>query len=319
MNVTMDPIYFGRAPTAWDRRLWKGGGGSSAPAPDPNIGIAALKEAQVAERMANIAEEELKWNRERYEEVAPLLKELQSQQVEVGRRGLERDTEFWDRYKSIYVPNEEKYAKAVDEFDTTARRELEAGKAIADVSTAFDAQDANRRRLMQSYGINPASGRFGDEELRSGIARAAAGAGAANVARNRTEMQGLALREGLANFGRGLPAQAAQSTGLALSGSGAGQAGIAQQTASRNAGVGATGAWFSGAQQGYGKQADILNMDYRNRLAAWQTEQDMAARESSGFGSLLGTVAGGAIGWFAGGGPAGALAGASIGSRLFSK
>lgn len=291
-----------------------GGGDDKPPEADPRIAAAAGKQLELGDRLLTLAEEDRKWAMDRYNEIAPTLKELQGQQIEVGRRGLERDAELWDRYRTIYMPNEEKYAAAVDAYDTPERREQEAARAASGVGVNFAAQEENLGRDMARYGIKPQDAQLS----RMRIAQAGTQATAANEARRDTEMRGIALRGDLANYGRGVPAQANASTQLGLAGAGGAQAGIAAETANRSASVNSSLPWYVAGGGQYSNAAGILSNQHQQEMSAWNTQQNREAQESAGIGSLVGTVVGGVGGWMIGG-PVGASVGASAGSKLSSK
>ena len=98
-----------------------------------------------------------------------------------------------------------------------------------------------------------------------------------------------AARADTANMGRGLPSQAAQAAGLGLSAGGAALSGAHGAHQSFMGNVGIMGQGFGGAMQGYSNQANILNQQYQNQLAAWSANQQAAAQESAGLFGAIGT------------------------------
>ena len=60
------------------------GGGPETPAPDPAIGQAALQNSAISKDMSDVAREELAWNRQRYEDIAPTLKAAADKQMRLS-------------------------------------------------------------------------------------------------------------------------------------------------------------------------------------------------------------------------------------------
>jgi hypothetical protein len=85
-----------------------------------------------------------------------------------------------------------------------------AGQAAADVTQAYAGALDQNQRNMERMGVNPNSGRFAALTNEINLNKAKDTAGAMNKARNDTEMQGIALRTGAAQFGRNMP-----NTGIA--------------------------------------------------------------------------------------------------------
>lgn len=265
---------------------------SSAPSPDPNIGLAALKQAETGEKWLTFAQDSFKVSTERQKELDALTKKVTEQQL-----GLATDQANWaradrDRYEKTFKPIEDSFIKEATNYATEARQSEAAAEARADVQTAAANQRAATERANASMGIDPRSGRFAGVQASSDMAATLAEAGAANNARQMVRDKGLALKADVANMGRGLPSQASAGAGgsvaagaTALSGN---QATNGQYLASTNI----MGQGYQGAMQGYAGQASTLNQQYGLQLDAWKAEQQIAAQNASGIGSFLGGVAG---------------------------
>jgi hypothetical protein len=241
-----------------------------------------------------------------------------------------------NRYRQDTVPLEQALAREAREYDTEGRRELMAGRAVSDVSQAFDAARRGALANLESYGIDPSQTRAGALDLGVRTAQAAAAASAANDARLRTEDTARALRMDAINVGRsGIDATArASALGNQLTGSVGnavnvgrgypGQVASAFQT-SQSAGQGAigsqlgttaSGASTMGTGLGWQGQANTALGNWGNQVvslnnAATQANTARAGQTASTIGSLAGAV-GGVLA-----GPAGGAASSIAGKLLF--
>lgn len=221
-------------------------GGGSAPSPDPNVGIAALKSAQTGENM-------LSWMQD---------------QAKITNQWAKEDR---SRYTSVFQPLQDKYIAEAQNWDSQARKDEQAGKAIADVQQQARQADQSRVRQAMAMGINPNSGRFAAASAKGATDTALATAGAGNLARRQVEAEAEAKRANAINMGSGLAVNPATSLGLS------------------NGAVTTGGA---AAMQGYQQQGNLLNQDYQNRLQAYNMEQQSAAGMFSGLGTMAGMLFG---------------------------
>jgi hypothetical protein len=270
----------------------KGGGGGSAPAPDPNIGIAQQEMAKISrEYLENWKEEvwpTMKAQAEkqdiRADEQFALDRELQEMQISSAKKTME---EFETKGK----PMRESIYKAAEEYDTAANRERIASEALGDVKSAFGIKAADERRRMQSYGIDPTSGRAAATENINSIMEAAVGSAAANRARTAAEQLGWAKKMDAIALTQGQFGNQATSTGLALSAGN--QALNAGQTTMAN--YGAMGNSMSqanqGALQGWNNVGTLGVQKYNADVNAYEAREKAAATSSAGFGSMVGSLA----------------------------
>lgn len=176
-----------------------------------------------------------------------------------------------ERYQKVFQPLEDKFIKEADSWDSEQRQAKLAREARADVMGEAALAGEARSRSLAALGVDPTSGRYRGIERGADLDVALAAAGAQNVARNQARQQGVALRADAAGMGKGLPSQA-----------------LGALTATNSS----MGNAFSGAQQGYTNQANVLNDQYRTQVSAWQTEASLAQQGMGGLFSGLGTIAG---------------------------
>lgn len=178
-------------------------GGGGAPAPDPNIGIAALRSSETGQAM-------LEW--------------MQSQ-AEITNEWASEDR---NRYTNTFVPLQDAFITEAQGYDTPDRRQAMADAAGADVALQGRIAADGRRRQAMAMGIDPRSGRFAGTESRAATDLALAGAGARNLARRQVEDTGRQLRASAINMGSGLAVNPGTSMGLSNGAASAGFGGAMQ-------------------------------------------------------------------------------------------
>ncbi len=323
---------------------------SSAPAPDPKIGEAALLQAQTGQDWMNFAKDAFAVSEERLAELDAFSKDIANRQLELANNQFDYTKDVTDRqlglaedvtkqqledakwlsdvakqdrarYEKTFKPVEDAFVREASAYGSQERQDAAAAEARADVQSAATSARQSAQREAASMGINPASGRFQGINRSAELGTALATAGAENQARTAQRDKGLALKADVANMGRGLPAQAAQSVGLGVNAAGAaaggyGQAGnaaIANMGGATGLGINTLGsglnskmgnhaaylqstgimnAGFQGGMAGYGGMADTLNRQYSTQVAAWDAENRANGAGAGGIGSFLGGLVG---------------------------
>jgi hypothetical protein len=268
------------------------GSGSSAPAPDPQIGQAALMQAKTGEDWLTFSKEAFAVSKERQVEIDAITKRIGEQQIAQGDQQFKWAESDRDRYEKTFKPIEDEFIAEARNYGSEEKQQEAAAAAKADVTAAAAQQRDVTERQQMSMGVNPASGRFQGIQRAGELGTAIATAGAQNQARTMTRDKGLALKADVANLGRGLPAQSAQAASLGLNAgsSAAGLYGNANQQYIQSTGI--MGQGFRGAMAGYQGQGDTLNRQYATQVDAWKAERMAEAQESAGIGSAIGSIAG---------------------------
>jgi hypothetical protein len=301
----------GRGPFAHGMTLEGGkGGGGSAPAPDPNIGLAQQEMAKISREYLESWKSEV-WPKMkeqaekqdvRADEQFALDKELQEMQISSAKKTMEEfETYGTPMRKSIY--------QAAEDYDTEANRERIASEALGDVKSAFGIKAADEQRRLQSFGIDPTSGRAVATGNANAIMEAAVGSAAANRARTAAEQLGWAKKMDAIALSQGQFGNQATSTGLALNAGN--QALNAGQTTMAN--YGAMGNSMNqanmGAIQGWNQIGQLGVQKYQADVSAYNAQQQANAAGSAGFGSMVGTLGGIGLRYALGGPGAVALGG----------
>lgn len=154
-------------------------GKSSAPAPDPRIGEAAMLSAQTGQ------------------DYLALMRE----QAGISNKWA---TEDRARYKDVFEPLQDQYIEDAQNWDSPERAAAAAAAAGATVQNQMAAQAGATKRAQMAMGVNPASGRSIETTARADTATALATAGARNGARTAVRQEGAAMRGNAINMGSGL-------------------------------------------------------------------------------------------------------------------
>lgn len=274
---------------AWEDLLVFSKGGGSAPSPDPRIGQAALDNVALGKEWLSFSREQFAIGNKRQAELDVMSKEISQQQLSDAQLASERGSEQFERYKRLFQPVEDRMISEAQTYDSPEAQAKAAGEAKADVLGASAEAKQRGQRQMASMGINPASGRFAGIDRAGDLDTALASAGAENTARERVKATGMALREGVANMGRGATSTAAQQTSLGLSAGGAamGTALGAEGNFRANQGVMAQG--FQGGIGANASGAGIMNQQYSSELNAWGAKQQSDAQGTAGLMGAVGT------------------------------
>lgn len=242
---------------------------------------------------AEIAKEALDWYKQQYADSAPqreraaeTANQVAGQQLASSRQNDAISNDYWNYQKNTFRPLEAGIVADAQNYDTTARREQAASKAMADMESQFGNEQAQQQRAMTRMGVNPASGKFASMDNQMAMAQAAAKAGAASKARDNIELQGYARKMDAANMGRGLASSQATSAGVAMN---------AGNSAANNAGMPLTQANQAMATMGQGFGAAIQGNSSAGNLYG------QSAQISSKDNGLMGAM-GNMAGMWAGGG-----------------
>lgn len=266
-----------------------GKGGGSAPAPDPLIGQAAMKNAELGEDWLRFAREQFNVGNVRQEELDALTESVIKQQM-----ATQDETNAWAREdrartKEVFQPLQDEFIKAAREYDTPEKQAQAAAEARADVVKSMGLQSQANSRQMARMGINPNSGRFQEQTRLDDLNTALASAGAQNAARTQVRDKALALKGDAINIGSGLPSSAAAAYGLGMNAGNSATGNAVQANGNWRANVGIVGQGMQGAMQGYTNQGNMLNSMYGNQVNAWAAKQQANATSAAGLGQLIGT------------------------------
>ena len=215
---------------------------SSAPAPDKNVGLAAMESAK-------LGRDYFAWMKER---------------SAVTDQWADEDRSW---FNTNIRPLQDQYIEKAKNWATPERQQQAAAEARADVMSSSAAQEQQRKRSLAAMGVSPDSGMYAGVDRASALGTGLAAAGAENLAKRAIRTEGMDMLGQAVNMGAGMSVNPLSSF---------------------TAGTSAGSAGFSGAMQGVGQQANILNQQWRNRMDAWQANQAQQGSLWGGIGNLVG-------------------------------
>ncbi|HEX8874782.1 MAG TPA: hypothetical protein VF780_09155 [Nitrosospira sp.] len=260
------------------------------PKPDSLIGQAAKQNADIAQQQLDVAKQQLAWEKDRAAIQDPLLQKIVDQQIAQGDTNAARADEQWQIYKNLFQPVEQQMVNDAMGFDSPERKDRMAGQAAADVTQAYTGALDQNRRQMERMGINPNSGRFSVINNEMNLARARDTAGAMNQARTNTELQGMAMRQGVAQFGRNMPNTGLAADAAALNAGNSAAGNLVTKAGLHNAGLNAAQSWFGGAAGANTAAGNLGLGQYQGQLNAWQQASQNSASAAAGLGNLIGQL-----------------------------
>lgn len=263
-------------------------GSSSSPNNDPNVGKAAMMQAQTAQDALNFTQNY-------YNTVeSPLIKQMtsasaqsQAEQQQLFNMNYS-DMQLNDQmYRQYGIPAQQNYYNQVAQFSAPGYAEQQAQLALGDVTNSAAVQRAALNRDMASRGISANSGMALYNRNLNAMGTASSAAAAENQARNAAKMLGLQVSGDAANFGRG-GASNVLGFGSAAGGNALSGYNIASGAmAAGNSGASVPMSGYSLANSAYGSQMS-------NYMQGAIANEQYQAQNSAGIGNFLGSVAGAA-------------------------
>lgn len=266
-------------------------GGSSAQS-DPLVGIASIMQAQAANRMADLGDRSLDFAKEQFgiankrqDKLDVLNEQVTQKQMRAMDNANAWSEEDRARYKSVFLPMQDKYIEKANNWDSAAKQSEAAAEAKADVQSAIADQKAQSERAMAANGVRPDSGAWAGQDRALQLQGGMASAGAQNQARRDLRKEAMALQGDVLNIGNGLPSQAAQGLN---SGVNAGNSMMSNNIANQNswrANIPIMQTGFEQAMTGWNNSGNMWRNIGKDRTDMLNTSDKM--RQDS-MGSLLG-------------------------------
>lgn len=279
---------------AFRPRGWKGGmtleggGKGAAPAPDPRMGEAALKQIELNEKVYNdYRSSDMPWMRGVAEEALGISRRNADRAGALSDYQLDSMKFNDNRYRTVGIPYEDQLLSDVKRFDSQGYKSQQVASAMGDVQQGFSGAAEQQRRGLARMGVNPNSGKFAAANAGMGFEQAKAMANAANKTRMAADQIGLSTKMQMYGGMRGLAGLGATSAGLATNAMGTGNQSGAGMTGAAGSYLNANNSALSGYNsgtaagiQGYGNYAK-LGIDAANVNA-----------QNDPFNTMLGAAAG---------------------------
>lgn len=266
--------------------------GSSAPAPDPNIGVSQ-------KQLSDLATDQ--WNTFKTDIYPKLLVQMDKESTRadevwkmdksIAEYNMEQSKKATERYEAGAIPAMKALKADADLYNTAGYQEQMAGQAVGDIAAAEEVARQTQVNRDRSYGIDPTSGRSGLGFNANNVTAALAKATAATQTREAAKQLGLQKQANVYNMYAGLPAQANMQTNTAMN---AGTQGM-DSTGKALSGITAVSSALNSSTQtamgGWNQVGQLGVNKYQADLAKYNA--DSAA--SSGIGAMFGTLGAAAI------------------------
>lgn len=128
-----------------------------------------------------------------------------NQYMQLAGQGAGLAQDLLSRYENTFQPLMDQYIQQAGDYASSDRQKFMAGQAESTVGQADEQARNESERQLQSFGINPNSGRYQDLMLTSRIQDAAARAGAGTQASLNTANTGRQMLQTAAQMGQNVP------------------------------------------------------------------------------------------------------------------
>lgn len=245
--------------------------------------IQAQQSAATAQQATALGKEQFDFAKSEYEQQKPLIYESAQAQLDAQKQANAFAKQQQDFYTGTYQPLEADYVQRVQNWDSPERIQQQAGRAQGMVAQQFEqARDAARANL-ESYGIDPSATRYAALDIGTRTGQAAATAAAGNQAIEQAQLQGMGLRAGAINTGRGYSNDVTSALGTATQAGAGAAAGLTGGLQAGSQALAAPANYYNAAASNY----NASNNAYGNLV-----QQQKNQNQSSGLGALLGVGAG---------------------------
>lgn len=261
-----------------------------APAPDPRMGEAALKQIEMAERQYNdYRTQDMPWMRSIADQALGISRDganlardqfgfsrdVANRQLGLAESAINRSNAISDyqleqmkfndnRYRTVGIPFEDQLLEDVKRFDSQGYKDQQVAAAMGDVQQGFSGAAEQQRRGLARMGVNPNSGKFAAANANMGFEQAKAMANAANKTRMAADQVGLSTKMQMYGGMKGLAGLGATNAGLATGAVGTGLGGLNAGVGAMGVGNSALGAMQGGASGMMGAGSGFLNANNAN-------------------------------------------------------
>lgn len=245
-------------------------------------------QTQIANTAQQHSSEILKWAREQFANNKQFADDVKNGLIRSRDEAQEASTTDRAASGALLEPGEQRLLDNLNKYTDPARKAADMGAAQAQVAQNFGAARDNATRELESYGINPASVRYGALDLGLRTQQAAAAASAGNVASRTDDALADQALDKVITQGNNRVTQANQNAATAnAAGTGATATDLAVTASGANT-QNAALPWLNTAAGAYGGAGNTMNTQYGNQSKQFENEKS----NSSGIGSLLGGLAG---------------------------
>lgn len=255
-------------------------------APDYTPLINAAKAS--SDNAHQISQENLAWARDYISKNQDTTGKVVDNLLDISKVNQENSAADRQRYQDVFQPQEDALINDANTYASQGKKDQVVGAAQANVGQAFDAARDSSTRQLESFGLNPADTRMRALDINTRAQEAAAKASAGNIASNQVDQTARDLRTQAIQLGQQTNQNATTEANTAqTAGLGAVSAGNSTLTSGTSA-IGSPTTWDSNANTALTGATNAQTAGYSAAMDQYKAEQS----NSSGIGSVLGTIAG---------------------------
>ena len=172
----------------------------------------------IADAAAAIGEQQYSWAQQQYATTSAMTDQAVTQYLNFANEAQGMATNAINTYEQMYQPQEQAAVQQANTYASAPRIALNMGAAQSDAAQASNAARIAAESNLESYGIDPSSGRYQELEQAQRAGGAAAAAGAGQQAMLATQNTGLQLRQQAINTGLQYPGFAVNELNAANTG-----------------------------------------------------------------------------------------------------
>lgn len=254
--------------------------------PDYSPIIAALQNS--ASLSAKNGADALDWAKQQFAGNADLRDKVNAGLLDTQAKAQARADRNDATSENLLGTGEQKLLDNVNRYTDPSRVAADMGAAQANVAQQFDGARTAATRELEGFGVDPSSTRYGALDIGVRAQQAAAAAGAGTMASRADDALAAQAVDKVVNQGN-IRAGTVNPTAATGASAGAGALnGALATTASGQSGIGTDLAWTGAGNGALTSSAGTMGQSYSDALNAAKAKN----AQSSGIGSLLGTVAG---------------------------
>jgi hypothetical protein len=183
--------------------IWGGPGGQG----DPNAAITSEME-QLSQMAQQFMQEQFSWGQGQFAKNSQLTDQVVGDMMNLYSQLSGAGNTLMVAYEQYFMPEYSKLVTDANNYASQARIQQAMGAAESGTAQAFNGQRNAALADLQSFGIDPSSGRYAQLDAAERTQQAAAQAGAGFQAEQATEATGRALRSEALQLGSVMPSQA---------------------------------------------------------------------------------------------------------------
>jgi hypothetical protein len=175
-------------------------------------------EMQIANIAASLGQQVFGWAQGVFQNTSDITNQMISNYLTASQDAMQLAGNNLQRYEQVFQPMEDSLVQDAKTYASTGRIQQAMGAAEADQAAAAEASRQGLEANLQSYGIDPSSGRYASLEAANRTQAGAAEAAAGTEAALQTEATGRQLRQEAIQVGQQYPGQIANSLNSAYQG-----------------------------------------------------------------------------------------------------